>query len=247
MTSSLGRHCQAAASPKGPEACSNGSRGQFGFNLEFLRHYYRGPKNPGESNYFIDLWAGQNLKAFASECHLTNNHALFVNSHGGGMITARGTQYAYYPHQSLLAPNEKSPCFSAADLAAVLGKKADGIHNILISACNADGSFTAQELRKYFVNATNIVHMPAGKLGFQPMFLQVLASPSSKIESVYENCSKDKSGKFEFIMGNAPGSKTTQLDPYIAELFKPAQRSPFRVKVAGREILAPDRPSLLTR
>src|SRR6185436_18501802 len=56
---------------------SNSALGEFGYSLELVRRHYSSPQMPGESNYFIDLWADQNLKTLASECKLTNNHALF--------------------------------------------------------------------------------------------------------------------------------------------------------------------------
>src|SRR5580765_1736410 len=87
------------------------NNGDFGFSLDTLRKHYAAPEKPGESNYFIDLWAEQNLKILAYECKLTNNHALFINSHGGGVARTHGTRYAFYPHQSLLGPKEKAPYF----------------------------------------------------------------------------------------------------------------------------------------
>src|SRR5437762_1343330 len=107
---------KAAALGSRKPGLSDASRGEFGFPLATLRKHYSPPQTAGESNYFMDLWAEQNLRTLAYECKLTNNHTLFINSHGGGVTTGRGTQYAYYPHQSLLGPKEKSPRFSAADL-----------------------------------------------------------------------------------------------------------------------------------
>ena len=219
------------------------AHGEYGFGLDFLRKRYS-PPQPGENNHVIDLWAEQSLSAFARECNLTNNHALFINSHGGGLATARGTRYSYYPHQSLLRAGEKTPQFSEADMAAVLGAdSAATIHNILISGCNADGSFNSGELRKYFVNATNIVHLSAGKFGYQPMFRQILASHSSNIQPLYQTCAKNAAGKLEFFMGKNPAPNSTRLAPYVAELFKPGASTPFKMQVAGRELLAPFQPS----
>ena len=229
------------------EAALNATSAASSSELGFLRKHYSPPQGPGESNHFIDLWSGQNLRTLVLGCHLTNNQALFVNSHGMGVSTQRGTQHAYYPHQSLLGPMAKTPRFSAADLAKVLGApNSDRIHNILLSSCNADGSFSATELRKYFVNATNIVHMPAGKLGYQSMFLQVLTTDSSNVQPLYEICAKNKSGKLEFFLEKTPSSRATQLTPYIAELFRPGAMAPFRTQIAGHETLLLTPPSLLT-
>ena len=126
------------------------------FSLDFLRRHYSPPEQPGDSNYFIDLWAEASLSTFARECRVTDNHALFINSHGGS-ATGQGRGYLYYPHESLLRPGEKIPHYSAADFAAVLGpENAARIHNILVSGCDADGAFSAGELRRHFVNATNV-------------------------------------------------------------------------------------------
>jgi len=236
----------ATARDMSPLPCAMPLRGEYGASLDFLRQHYSPPQHPGESNHFIDLWAEQSLPAFARECKLTNAHALFINSHGGGLPTAGGTKYAYYPHQSLLKPAEKPPRFSAADVAVVLGpQNAAQIHNILISGCNADASFDARELRRCFINATNVMHMPAGRSGYQQMFRQILISRSSSIQPVYETCAKNRQGKTEFFMGKNPSANATQLSPYIAELFKPGDTAPFRVQAAGREILAPAHPSFL--
>ncbi len=232
-----------------PPAAPTPARGALGSDLDFLRAHCAGPKEPGESNCFIDLWAEQNLRKLALESRLTNNHALFINSHGLGVLTARGMQYAYQPHQSLLHPGEKPPFFSGADLAKVLGPaNVANIHNVLISGCNADASFDAKELRRCFVNATNFVHMPAGKFGYQSMFFQVLTRESSQIKPLYETAAKNQSGQTEFFLENTPSSKATQLSPYIADLFKPGAYVPFKTQLAGRELLVPgQRPYVVSK
>ena len=214
------------------------AQGEFGADLEFLQQHYNPPRAPGESNHFIDLWEGQTLRSLASACNLTNNHALFVNSHGGRIRTARGWQYAWYPHRTLLS-TEKTSNFSAADLAHIVGpSSAPQIHNIILSGCNAEGAFKCNDLRKYFVNATNIVHMPAGQLGYQSMFLQVLTNPSAVIQPLYETRTRDSQGKATYYLGRTFSLKATRLSPYVAELFNPGQNRPFRTQIAGRELLA---------
>jgi len=234
-----------AGSPMPPPT----AKGELGSELEFLRSHCTGPREPGESNCFIDLWAEQNLRKLALESGLTNNHALFINSHGLGVLTARGMQYAYQPHQSLLHPGEKAPFFSAADVAKVLGPgNVASIHNVLISGCNADAAFSAKQLRQLFVNATNFVHMPAGKFGYQSMFFQALTRESSQIKPLYETAAKNQSGKTEFFLENTPSASATQLSPYIAELFKPGSSAPFKTQLAGRELLVPgQRPCLVSK
>jgi len=232
------RNVQPARNP-----CVRADSGEFGSPLGFLRQHYSPPQAPGESNYFIDLWASQELRTLVMACNLTNNHALFVNSHGKSLATRRGTQYAFYPHQSLLGSKEAAPPYSAADLARVLGaESAGGIHNLILSGCNLEGAFSPQELRKCFVNATNIVHMAAGELGYQSMFRQLLISPSWKIEPIYETSAKNRSGKVEYFTGHAPSAKATKLSPYIAESFEAGAINPFRTQRAGREILSPLQP-----
>ncbi len=227
------------------KTCAPADSGEFGSPLDFLRQHYSAPQGPGESNYFIDLWANQELRSWATACKLTNNHALFVNSHGKSLATRRGTQYAFYPHQSLLGAKEAAHPYSAADLARVLGvETASGIHNLILSGCNIEGAFSSQEFRKYFVNATNIIHMAAGELGYQSMFRQLLTSPSGNIEPVYETCAKTRSGRLEYFTAHAPSAKATKLTPYIAELFEPGALNPFRTQRAGREILSPIEPLL---
>jgi len=223
--------------------CAASDSGEFGAPLDFLRQHYSAPQGPGESNYFIDLWSNQELRSLVMACKLTNNHALFVNSHGKSLATRRGTQYAFYPHQSLLGAKAAAPPYSAADLARVLGaENASGIHNLILAGCNVEGAFSSQEFRKYFVNATNIVHMAAGELGYQSMFRQLLTSPSWNIEPIYETCAKNRSGRLEYYTGHAPSAKATKLSPYVAELFEAGAIDPFRTQRAGREILSPAEP-----
>src|SRR6266704_6994651 len=96
------------------------ARGDFGADLSFLKRFYCPPQQAGESNHFIDIWGDQDLRAFARSCGLTNNRALFVDSHGMGVPTAHGTGYVFYPHRRLLRSNEKNPYYSTADLARLL-------------------------------------------------------------------------------------------------------------------------------
>jgi len=218
---------------------------EYGYSFEFLRQHYSAPQRSGESNFIVDLWAEQNLSAFVRECKLTNNHALLISSHGGP-ASASDRHYCFYPHESLLPRGAKTPQYSAGDMAALLGpQNAASIHVILVSGCNAEGAFNASELRRRFVNATNIIHMPAGELGYQPMFRQILTARSTCIQPIFETRLKNDAGHSEFIMGAKPSPHCTRLGPYVADLFKPGAVAPFRVQTAGRELLAPSHPSLL--
>src|SRR3989442_11139581 len=71
--------------------------GQYGSSLKVLRAFYTPPKAAGESNYFIDTHGGESLRSFALAHGLTNNHALFVVSHGTAIQTPSGARYAFYP------------------------------------------------------------------------------------------------------------------------------------------------------
>src|SRR5205085_2040682 len=113
------------------------------------------------------------------------------------------------------------------------------------SGCNAEGAFSANEIRQYFVHATNVVHMPAGELGYQSMFRQLFTTPSWNIKPVYETFAKSNSGKLEYFVVTDPSPKATPHNPYIAELFQPGAGTPFKTQTAGREILAPSQPSLM--
>src|SRR5205814_8400656 len=63
-------------------------------DLSLLKQHYSRPKCGRESNYVIDLWEGQNLRALAQMNGLTNNHALLINCHGRRTETGN---YALYP------------------------------------------------------------------------------------------------------------------------------------------------------
>ena len=212
---------------------------------EMLEQFHTPPRGPGESNHFIDLWSGLKIRDFARECGLTNNHALIVNSHGRAVGALLGSRYRFYPHNALLQPRQKRPYFSAADLARFLGPaSAARIHNIVIGACNEEGAFSSRELRRHFVNATNITHMAEGERGYQPMFLQAIAGCSSQIEPLYERPVRTAGRPLEYQIGNEPMPGATRLSPYVADLFLPGAQEPFQTRIAGREILeSPNSPA----
>jgi hypothetical protein len=208
-----------------------------------LADFYTPPQVRGESNHYIDLWSGNTLHSMALSSGLTNNRTLFVNSHGVAFNKGFGKRHALYPHHSLLAANQTAPLLSARDLAQLLGPSAAAdIHNIVLAACNAEGALSAIEFRKYFVNATNITHCPAGQMGYQPMFLQAFLSSSAHIQPLYEVAHKSSAGAVAYEIENTPSAHATKLSPYVAELFLPDDAKPFRTAVAGRELLVPALP-----
>jgi hypothetical protein len=200
-----------------------------------LAAYYVPPQTPGESNYYIDMWGGTPLRAAALAAGLFNNHALLINSHGKAVLHGSHWEYVYFARSNKVDGRE----FSNADIAAVLGVAAMEIHNIVLSGCNKEDVFSAADLRRYFVNATNIVHAPAGQLGYQPMFFQALFNVSSEVRPLYEVVRENKFGQIEYDVDYTPQPKSTLLSPYIAELFEPGKSTPYRIQIAGRELLGP--------
>src|SRR5947207_971664 len=87
--------------------------GEYGANLKVLQASYTPPQAAGESNYFIDMQAGEPIHSFAATHGLTNNHALLVVSHGMAIQTPAGARYAFYPATGKSYGGAPSgPCFS---------------------------------------------------------------------------------------------------------------------------------------
>lgn len=207
------------------------NQGEFGADLSLLSQRLREPANSRESNYFLDIWGDGELQNYARAHGLTNNHAFFVISHGGGIQTAQGLRYAYYP-DSAQEPAKKKNYFSARDLAQVLGpRKVATIHNLVIAGCNWDNSFSSAELRQFFPNATNIVHSLPGRNAHETLLRHALIYPSKDIRTLYLQPDFFQVGQF----GEKWREKKAQ--PYIAELFLPGQLFPYRIQTAGRELL----------
>jgi len=158
------------------------------------------------------------MRVIAPGGGLTNNHALFINSHGKGVKTRHGVRYVFYPHEDVGARE-----FFIEDIAAAVGAdNVPKIHNLIISACNTDSSFSAKEVRKCFPNATNIIHSAAGQAGYQEMVFQVLLADSSQIETLYQSRAADDD---DFEIGNRPlpGCKKCRLTSLRS--FAPAKSS----------------------
>ena len=170
------------------------------------------------------------MRVIAPGGGLTNNHALFINSHGKGIKTKHGVRYVFYPHEEVGMGE-----FFIEDIVAAVGAdNVGGIHNLVISACNTDSSFNAKEVRKYFPNATNIIHSAAGQAGYQEMIFQVLLAESSQIETLYQSRAADDD---DFEISNRPVPGCKKMSPYIATLFRPGKVEPYREQKAGRELL----------
>ena len=194
-----------------------------------LKQHLLGPQVKGESNFYLDLWEPPKMRVIAPGSGLTNNHALFINSHGKGVKTKGGIRYVFYPHEAI-GKGE----FSIEDIAAAVGaENVRKIHNLVISGCNTDSSFNAREIRKAFPNATNIIHSAPGQAGYQEMLFQLLLVDSPQIETLYQS----RTGDDEFEMHNRPVRGATKMAPYMASLFRPGQSEPYRKQKAGRELL----------
>jgi hypothetical protein len=197
---------------------------------DFLKQHLVGPNVKGETNFYLDLWEPPKMRVIAPASGLTNNHALFINSHGKGVKTKRGLRYILYPHEEVGTDK-----FFIQDIAAAVGThNVAKIHNIVISGCNTDSSFSTKEIRKYFPNATNIIHSAPGQAGYQEMLFQLLLSDSSQIETLYQ--SRDDDDELEITNRPVPGS--TRMAPYVASLFLPGKPEPYRQQKAGRELLS---------
>ena len=220
-------------------------KGELGGDLALLKSCYQAPEHSGQSNHYIDLWDGGRIRALATQAGLTNNRALLINSHGKGHRSSRGRVYAFYPHLALAGSRYETQLYSIKDLADLLGPRAAEIHNVIIAGCDLERTFTASGILQHFPNATNITHTASGEAGYQPMFVQAVLSPSEHIEPLYETASLTPQGAPQYQLSVKPSPKAKKLSPYVAELFNPGAREPFRTQVAGRELLDPV-PSKLT-
>jgi hypothetical protein len=208
-------------------------RGEYGGDLRLLKTYYSAPK-PGESNHIIDMLRNGSFREFLKIYGLTNNNALFVLSHGRAINASSATRYAFYPDEQVLT-TARVPYFSARDLAKIMGpREASKIRNVILAGCNVEGAFDAAEIRKYFVNVTNITHTPSGKNGYEYVYRHGLMYTSDNIKFLYQMPSSFTPGKTEEIPVVQNKSK---LSPYISELFHPDILKPYQIQVAGRELL----------
>ena len=194
-------------------ACGQGGavaadRGQYGGDLDFLRRFYTPPQSDQESNHYLDLWSPGTLPVLARVNGLTNNHTLFVDSHGKAGCATTGSGYGLYPKEELLERGQKMPYYSTRDLARVLGPASRSIHNVVIAGCNEEGRFSSQEIRRSFPNATNVTYMVAGQLAYKPMFYQAIVLLSTEIKPIYGKL-RTRAGRVEcdIVDGAIPGAK----------------------------------------
>lgn len=221
-------------------ARSAAASGEFGGDLSMLKRWHSGPQSEGESNHYLDLWSPGALRKLAEVQGLTNNHALFVDSHSRSGYGWSGTRHGFYPHQSLLGAGNEPPSYSARDFAALLGPtEAAKIHNILLAGCNEDASLRPAEFRKHFINATNITYMMPGKLAYKPMFYQAITEPSSAIRLLYGKTTLRSGEITKASISVTPSEGAKPLGHFIADLFLPGATKPFRTQRAGRELLDP--------
>ena len=213
-------------------------RGQYGGNLDLLARHHTVPA-AGESNHYIDLWTPGALPALARVNGLTNNHALFVDSHGKGGC-GPGSGFGFFPKQSLVPAGTRTPYYSARDLAATLGAEAaNSIHNVVLAGCNEEGRFDSREVRRYFPNATNVTHMVAGQLAYKPMYYQAIVHRVEDIRPLFGLNTRTRDGRIETQIVNEPMPGAKPLGNYVADLYLPGGRAPYRTRPAGRELLEP--------
>ncbi len=215
-------------------------RGQHGGDLRLLQSFYQAPRTNGESNHLFDLWESGGLSGFAKFHGLTNNRALIIDSHGTDFFTWGGPHYVFRPNTRVLPSGAELPSYSVRDFAQVMGPgAAASIHNVVIAGCNQRGALKTSEFRRYFVNATNITYMAAGNLSYKPCFFQALNRHSLNIEPLYGRPSLTTNGATRMEISRVASPGAVLLGNYVAELFEPGARRPYRIQRAGRELLEP--------
>ena len=235
-------HAHAAAAGENPvrtlPACSDAAAGELGGDMALLRTFYTSAKAT-EGNHYVEMWKSDAVtREITRACGLTNNRALFVNSHGDAVPTLWGDRYGFRPHEARIADRERSPSYSVRDLFTLVGPAAAAhIHNICVSGCNNEGLLKAAEFRQFFPNATNITHAPAGESGYEPMFIQALTLPASAVRPLFETAQRKDSGQMAYSIGHSATPNAHRLPPYIAELFLPGAKQPYEMRIAGRNLL----------
>ena len=69
------------------------------------------------------------------------------------------------------------------------------------------------------------------------MYLQAFLSPAVDIVPLYESEHTNSRGKTEYHIKKTPTPRAKKLAPYIAKLYRPGKRNPYRTQRAGRELL----------
>jgi hypothetical protein len=83
--------------------------------------------------------------------------------------------------------------------------------------------------------------MTPGRLAYKPMFYQAIVIPASEIKPLFgrESLGSERS-PCGIERDCSPGSKP--LGAYVADLYLPGARKPYRTQRAGRELLEPQQP-----
>lgn len=234
--------CVGTGEGMGAEASALPRWGEYGGNLHLLSSFYRAPQAPGESNHFVDMLGDGSLRGFAVEQGLTNNHTLFLLSHGGAIETPSGSRYALWPGRSKRC-HPRSASFSVSDVARFLGPAAASqVHNVMIAGCNRENLLCLGEFREFFPNATNITHAAAGCDPQESAFRRAMSYSSRDLDFLCQMPDTFSVGVFE---RKKTGKEALRRGaPYVAELYLPGAKKPFVTQTAGRELLQPGRPLL---
>lgn len=233
---------EAGAAPVRPVS----GRGELGGDMIRLNSYYTAPA-PGESNHYFEMWKpGIGIRDIARLHGLTNNRALFIHSHGEAVSLSGRRHYGFRPHQGQMPAGVPAPAYSVQDLFSLVGSaRAASIHNIYVSGCNTEGRFSTSELRSHFPSATNITHIAAGNEGFEPMFIQAVTLPSADVTPLFETERTKGTGETAYSLGTTAAPGARKLPPYVAEIFLPGSKRPFKIRIAGREFLDPSTAAVL--
>jgi hypothetical protein len=212
--------------------------GEYGGNLEVLKGSYTPPGTEGESNHYIDLWEPGAVANFTRVHGLTNNRALFIDSHGDERFSWRGSKYVLRP-RTRAAERSDALSFSIRDVYHVVGHDAAGqIHTVFVAGCNLGGRVRSAEIRSYFPRATNVTYMASGKLAYKQQLYQSLTQHSGDILPLHGRIVEDGE-VVKASISREPVVGSTPLGTYVAELFAPGAKKPFRTQTAGRELLDP--------
>jgi hypothetical protein len=85
--------------------------------------------------------------------------------------------------------------------------------------------------------------MTPGKLAYKPMFYQAIVTLSSEIKLLF---GREGRGSERSACGveREPSPGVEPLGAYVADLYLPGARKPFRTQRAGRELLEPERAAV---
>ena len=186
------------------------------------------------------MQGGESLRDFVLAQGLTNNHALFVLSHGKAIATPWGLRYAFYGKKNHREENI-SACFSIQDIAGIIGSaNTSQIHNLVLAGCNKENMLCPEEIRSFFPNVTNIIHAAPGTDAQASTFRHALIYHSRDIQFLYQTPDTFTLGVFDDR--KTSGKHDRKAVPYVADLYLPGAKKPFSRQTAGRELLEPAKP-----